>query len=109
MSLIGAVYGTLIVNFAKTFFSESFPALWLFLMGGLFIAVVMLFPNGLAGIYTSYIKPRIAVWKLPRGATPLPPPDPAPVIEPVAPKPAERPPAAVPHSLAAVIQSEPSH
>ncbi len=51
MSLLGAVYGTLLVNFGKTYFSETFPELWLFLMGGLFIAVVMYFPNGLAGIY----------------------------------------------------------
>jgi urea transport system permease protein len=49
-SLLGAIYGTLIVNFGKTFFSESFPELWLFVIGALFIAVVMLFPNGLAGI-----------------------------------------------------------
>ncbi len=40
MSLLGAVYGTLLVNFGKTYFSESFPDLWLFLMGGLFIGVV---------------------------------------------------------------------
>jgi urea transport system permease protein len=53
MSLLGAVYGTLVVNTAKSLFSESFPQLWLFLMGGLFIAVVMLFPDGLAGIYTT--------------------------------------------------------
>ncbi|GAA5234839.1 urea ABC transporter permease subunit UrtC [Verticiella sediminum] len=57
MSLLGAVYGTLVVNYAKSYFSESFPQLWLFLMGGLFIAVVMLFPNGLAGFYDKYIKP----------------------------------------------------
>lgn len=57
MSLIGAVYGTLLVNFGKTYFSESFPTLWLVFMGLLFIGVVMGFPNGLAGIYTSYIKP----------------------------------------------------
>ncbi len=49
-SLLGAVYGTLIVNFAKTYFSESFPELWLFLLGAMFIGVVMVFPNGLAGI-----------------------------------------------------------
>ncbi len=54
MSLIGAVYGTLLINFGKTAFSESFPELWLFLMGGLFIAVVMFFPNGLAGIWEDY-------------------------------------------------------
>ena len=34
MSLLGAVYGALLVNFGKTLFSESFPELWLFLMGG---------------------------------------------------------------------------
>jgi len=50
LSLVGAVYGSLLVNFGKSYFSESFPQLWLFLMGGLFIAVVMLFPQGLAGI-----------------------------------------------------------
>jgi urea transport system permease protein len=55
-SLIGAVYGTLFVNYGKTFFSESYPELWLFLMGGLFITVVMFFPDGLAGIYEKYAK-----------------------------------------------------
>lgn len=54
MSLIGAVYGTLLINFGKTAFSETFPELWLFLMGGLFISVVMFFPNGLAGLWDDY-------------------------------------------------------
>lgn len=54
MSLIGVVYGTLIINFGKTAFSETFPELWLFLMGGTFIAVVMFFPNGLAGLWNEY-------------------------------------------------------
>jgi len=49
-SLFGAVYGALLVNTGKSLFSETFPQLWLFAMGGLFIAVVMFFPNGLAGI-----------------------------------------------------------
>lgn len=59
LSLLGAVYGTLIVNYAKTTFSESFPELWLFAMGALFIGVVMAFPNGLAGLYTTYVQPFI--------------------------------------------------
>ncbi len=59
LSLLGAVYGTLLVNWAKTSFSESFPELWLFGLGGLFIAVVLLFPNGLAGLYRSYVEPRL--------------------------------------------------
>ncbi|WP_420963364.1 urea ABC transporter permease subunit UrtC [Brucella sp. IR073] len=57
LSLFGAVYGALIVNAAKTSFSESFPELWLFAMGGLFIAVVMAFPNGLAGLYHDHAEP----------------------------------------------------
>jgi urea transport system permease protein len=52
-SLFGAIYGTLAVNFGKTYFSESFPELWLFLIGSMFIAVVMVFPDGLAGIDVS--------------------------------------------------------
>jgi urea transport system permease protein len=51
LSLYGAVYGALIVNTGKSLFSENFPQLWLFMMGGLFIAVVVLFPNGIAGIW----------------------------------------------------------
>jgi urea transport system permease protein len=60
MSLIGVVYGTLLVNYGKTVFSETFPEIWLFLMGGLFIAVVMFFPNGLAGIWDKYGKPQLS-------------------------------------------------
>ena len=59
LSILGAVYGTLLVNWAKTSFSETFPELWLLGLGGLFIAVVLAFPNGLAGIYGSYIEPAI--------------------------------------------------
>ncbi len=62
MSLIGVVYGTLLVNYGKTIFSENYPELWLFLMGGLFIAVVMFFPNGLAGLYEKY-SPRLGFIK----------------------------------------------
>lgn len=56
LSILGAVYGALLVNWAQTSFSESFPELWLLAMGALFIAVVMLFPLGLAGLYDDYLK-----------------------------------------------------
>lgn len=55
LSLFGAVYGTLLVNTGKSLFSETFPQLWLFCMGGLFIAVVMFFPNGVAGGWDALI------------------------------------------------------
>ncbi|MBX3608991.1 MAG: urea ABC transporter permease subunit UrtC [Hydrogenophaga sp.] len=57
MSLVGAVYGTLLVNAGKTYFSESFPDAWLFLMAALFIGVTMAFPMGLAGVWESRILP----------------------------------------------------
>jgi urea transport system permease protein len=56
-SLVGAVFGTLLINWGKMLFSESFPELWLFAMGGLFIAVVLAFPRGLAGLVTDQIIP----------------------------------------------------
>jgi urea transport system permease protein len=58
-SLVGAVIGALVVNWGKTLFSESFPELWLFAMGGLFIGVVLAFPRGLAGLVTDQIVPRL--------------------------------------------------
>jgi urea transport system permease protein len=64
MSLVGAVYGALLVNAGKTFFSESFPDLWLFLMAALFIGVTLAFPMGLAGLWESHVKP----WWLRRAA-----------------------------------------
>ncbi len=59
LSILGAIYGTLAVNFAKTSLSESFPELWLLGLGGLFIAVVAVFPNGLAGLWRDYAQPFI--------------------------------------------------
>lgn len=83
LSIIGAVYGTLIVNAAKTSFSESFPELWLFAMGGLFIAVVMAFPNGLAGLYTSQVAPRLqAAWVKYKGKATVPVAEAIPAAEP---------------------------
>ncbi|MDB5764519.1 MAG: putative high-affinity branched-chain amino acid transporter, permease protein [Herminiimonas sp.] len=50
LSVVGAVYGALLVGWTKSLFSENFPTLWLFFMGGLFIFVVMAMPDGLAGV-----------------------------------------------------------
>ena len=59
LSIWGAVYGALLVNWAKTIFSESFPELWLFAMGALFIGVVLAFPSGLAGVYKATVEPSL--------------------------------------------------
>src|ERR1700759_2477702 len=62
LCILGAVYGTLLVNFAKTGLSESFPQLWLFGLGGLFIAVVLFFPNGLSGIWRDHVQFYVDRW-----------------------------------------------
>lgn len=49
LSVPGAVIGALLVGFMKSFLSEQFPESWLFFLGGMFIFVVALLPNGLAG------------------------------------------------------------
>ncbi len=58
-SVLGAVYGALMVNWARTTFSEQLPQAWLFAMGSLFILVVVVFPDGLAGIYRRYLDPLV--------------------------------------------------
>lgn len=55
-SLLGAVYGALAVNAAKTAFSEAYPTLWMFLYGATFIIIVLYLPKGLAGLYDDHIK-----------------------------------------------------
>jgi urea transport system permease protein len=66
MSLVGAVYGALLVNFGRTYFSEGFPDLWLFMMAGMFIGVVLAFPDGLAGVYHKHIKPWLKRLRIPK-------------------------------------------
>jgi urea transport system permease protein len=50
-SLAGAIAGALLVNFAKDKISTEFPAAWLYALGGMFILVVTVMPNGLAGMF----------------------------------------------------------
>jgi len=57
LSILGAVYGTMLVNFAKTSLRNLSRALVFGL--AVFIAVVLAFPKGLAGIWGDYVQPRI--------------------------------------------------
>jgi urea transport system permease protein len=50
LSLIGAVYGAILVGAGKTFFSENFVEYWLYFIGGLFLLVVIFLPEGLASL-----------------------------------------------------------
>ena len=59
-ALIGAVGGTILVNYAKTGLSEQFASGWLYLQGALFILVVAFAPKGLAGIREAVRRSRAA-------------------------------------------------
>ncbi|NHC36196.1 urea ABC transporter permease subunit UrtC [Scytonema millei] len=48
-SLVGAVVGALLVNYARSFFSEQFAEIWLFFQGALFLIVVTVLPDGIVG------------------------------------------------------------
>ena len=50
LSLIGAVYGAILVGAGKTYFSENFVEYWLYFIGGLFMVVVIFLPEGLASL-----------------------------------------------------------
>jgi len=48
-TLLGAIIGALLVNYAKSLLSEQLPEVWLFFQGALFLGVVMALPAGLVG------------------------------------------------------------
>jgi urea transport system permease protein len=56
-TLIGAILGALLVNYGKSFFSESYPNIWQYFFGLLFVGSVLLFPQGIAGLF-----PKILSW-----------------------------------------------
>jgi len=49
-TLLGALLGAFSVNALKTWLTTEAPELWLFALGGLFIAVTLLLPRGLIGL-----------------------------------------------------------
>jgi len=48
-TLVGAVLGAVLVNFAKTWFTAVLPEIWLFALGGLFVGVTLFLPKGIVG------------------------------------------------------------
>jgi urea transport system permease protein len=54
-TLTGAVLGAVLVNYGKTYFTSGLLApYWLFVLGGLFVAVTLLLPRGIVGTIHHY-------------------------------------------------------
>jgi urea transport system permease protein len=66
-SLVGAILGAGIVNFAKSWFTVAFPEYWLFFLGLLFILVTLFLPQGVVGAFDQ-IRNRLRERKLGRPA-----------------------------------------
>ncbi len=75
-SLIGAVLGAFVVNGAKSWLTSAAPEYWLFILGGLFVAVTLFLPRGLVGLLgkkgngARLTKPSIANLSAMLGTTP---------------------------------------
>ncbi|MGQ2907287.1 MAG: urea ABC transporter permease subunit UrtC [Aliihoeflea sp.] len=57
-TLVGPIIGAILVNYAKTWFTAAYPDLWLFALGGLFVAVTLFLPKGIVGTIGGYIDNR---------------------------------------------------
>ena len=58
-TLWGAVLGAFLVNGAKSWLTTNFPELWLFVLGGLFIAVTIFLPRGVIGLFDALKRRRV--------------------------------------------------
>jgi urea transport system permease protein len=55
-TLVGPIVGAVVVNFAKTWFtSGALAPYWLFVLGGLFIAVTLFLPKGIVGTLGGFL------------------------------------------------------
>lgn len=59
LSIPGAVVGALLIGFLRSFLSENFPEIWLYFLGATFILVVVVLPNGLAGLVEKVSRVRL--------------------------------------------------
>jgi urea transport system permease protein len=57
-TLVGAIIGAGLVNWTKSYFTVAAPELWLFVLGGLFIATTLFLPRGVVGLLRSIRLPR---------------------------------------------------
>jgi urea transport system permease protein len=59
--LVGAMLGAGLVNYAESYFTVAAPEYWLFVLGGLFVVVTLLFPEGVIGTLARLRLPRARV------------------------------------------------
>ncbi|CDX38811.1 putative branched-chain amino acid ABC transporter (permease protein) [Mesorhizobium plurifarium] len=53
-TIVGPILGALLVNAGKSWFTGVLPEFWLFALGGLFVAVTLLLPKGIVGMWDGW-------------------------------------------------------
>ncbi|TPN88214.1 urea ABC transporter permease subunit UrtC [Mesorhizobium sp. CU3] len=53
-TIVGPIIGALLVNAGKSWFTGVLPEFWLFALGGLFVAVTLLLPKGIVGMWDGW-------------------------------------------------------
>ena len=59
-TLYGAIIGAVVVNYSKTILTGLLPDAWLYILGGLFIVVTLLLPDGIVGLLQRKLKEQAA-------------------------------------------------
>ena len=73
-TIVGPIIGALLVNVGKSYFTGALPDVWLFALGGLFVAVTLFLPKGVVGMYDQWRASRKAARKPVTGDDPAPKP-----------------------------------
>jgi urea transport system permease protein len=63
-TLTGAILGSVVVNFGKTWFTGVMADYWLYALGALFIGVTLFLPKGIMGLFVARTKKPVAELKV---------------------------------------------
>ncbi|MFV1871822.1 MAG: urea ABC transporter permease subunit UrtC [Oleiphilus sp.] len=68
-TLVGAILGAILVNYAKTKFTAIMPDGWLFALGALFVVVTLYLPKGILGMVDQFKQKRMEKQQKLQGAS----------------------------------------
>ncbi len=69
-TLAGAILGAFLVNGAKSWLTVAFPTAWLFVLGAMFVLVVLVVPGGIVEAFAGLARGRGLVARVFRGVAP---------------------------------------
>ena len=73
-TLIGPIIGAGVVNGLKTFLTTTFPEIWLYALGLVFVLVTLFLPQGIVGLFRKIVRARRGTASVTADAPPAPAP-----------------------------------